>query len=235
MAAGGSATGVRNNKQPVIRNGRDVNADGMVDAYEEMGYQTADAKDDVATALQKKIANLEAALPTPSVLTEDLGAAWEGLGGNNSVGSAFRDKGSLDVLMGSRGLLSVMTGMSEALDQYLQRTVPENRFDPVTGQPDMFFLFEMMRKKHKETLTEFEREAELMLGGSVAILAIPQIIEKLIEMGVNPMLARSLEGPLNKLIKECKKKDDELHSLYMMIKEEAELSVRPEEEEQQAV
>ncbi len=127
-------------------------------------------------------------------------------------------------------LYIVLGGLSESLDTLLASRGIQVQ-DPTTiSDPNLQAIFESLKQNRSKLLNEEEKEAELILAGAVGILAIPQILEKLEEMGLDIEEAKSVQGELAQLIQEVKSKDSSYHNMYLLIKEETELSKVENEE-----
>lgn len=224
---GVSATGfaTKSNKvltqRPKAPNGADVE-DAWEDPYE------VEKSDGVQDALAKLAQRAEEALLAERVSEEDLQVDLSEENGLNDVSQNIREFGNYGPFQGRPELYLVLGGLSETLDSLVIGSDPANRNDLVTDQ-NVIDLFMMLSKRRREAMTELEREAELMLGGAVAILAIPQIIEKLKALGVDAKVAESLKGPLAQIISEAKERTSDLNSMYLMLAEECEMSKRDAE------
>ena len=197
---------------------------------EKEGRMRVSEEDSLDEALKKRAQRAQE--QSQEVGDEDLGVDLNEVDGLNDVSQAIRDYGNYSVVQGSPELFLVMGGLSESLDMLVASALPANQAETnLQDASNVIFLFQELNKKKSQAVGELEREAELMLGGAVAILAIPEIVEKLIQQGIDPEIAKSLEGPLAKIVNEASQKSSDLHSMYVMLKEETELSKRDEDEE----
>ena len=190
-------------------------------------------RDDEVTALEKRVARAqEVESQIESTLDVEIPLAdLTEADGLNGVSQPMRDYGNYGALETNPDLLILMNGISDSFDNLISAAgiqMPEAA--DLTGA-QLAEVFAKLNLKKKKTLSEEEKEAELILAGAVAILAVPKIQEKLEELGLEAAEAISLQGVLEKLIEEVKQDDHPYHHLYTLIKEETEYSIVPEDPE----
>lgn len=215
--SGGSITGaaVKSNKQLSQQNSSEA-----LDAWTDPNR--VDDRDDLDTALEKRLQRAEAEAETTS--DETTVVDLNDVDSLNEVSQQIRHFSNYHVLEMSPELYIVLGGLSETFDNLLAQQGIQLQ-DPTTlSDPNLQFIFDTLQKKRSKLLSEEEKEAELILAGAVGILAIPQILEKLEELGLNPEDAISLKGALAQLIEEVKSEESTYHNMYLLIKEETELS-----------
>lgn len=232
LAHGGKASGAVLNNRQLTKGGKPQNQVTEVeDAWEDANE--VNARDDLQTALEKRAAaaeQIESQIESP-LGTEDIIVDLSEADGLNSASQPIRDFGNYGSL-DSPELLILMNGISESFDALLQRNGVELPDASQLTSAQLQEVFDLLNIKKKKNLsTEEEEEAELILGGAVAILAIPQIKEKLESMGLQPEEAKSFEGILKQLVENVSQDDHPLNSLYQLIKEETEYSIVPEDGE----
>lgn len=230
--SGGSVTGaqLKSNKQLTAKT---ATLDGEVDdAWTDPNK--VKEEDDILTAL-KKLSNRGGQEQATEGLDEKPLLDLHEIDGLNNITQVVREFGNFGYLAKNPELVILMTGgLSESVDNLLNSKGVDVQ-DPVQlTSAELQFIFGLMQSKKKKILTEEEKEAELILAGAVTILAIPEILKKLEELGIDPRKVRSLSGELAKLVAEASKEDSTYHNLYLLIKEEAELSILPPEEEVEA-
>ena len=231
LKAAGTITGAaaRSNKQ-LTGNAKSAVTGEVEDAWDDS--TTVNPGDDLDTALEKVLmraeaeAQIESQIDAPDVII-DLNEV-EGL---NSASQPIRDHGNFAALNNSPELLIMMGGLSETFDNLLQQNGIEMQNPAEMTDQQLQEIFALLNTKKKKVLSEDEEEAELILSGAVGILAIPKILEKLEELGLNPDEAKSFHGALKTLLDKVQQDDSPYNYLYKMIKEEAELSIIPEETE----
>lgn len=224
--SGGSITGAQQKSNKQMQQAATAEA---VDAWTDP-TKVRD-EDDLDAALEKRMQRAETDLESQISTTDDpVIVTLEEVDGLNAVGSTVRDYGNFGVIEMSPELYLVLGGYSESFDNLLASKGMEV-LDPSTLSADeVQNIFNLLQTKKRKALNEEEKEAELILAGAVSILAIPKILEKLDELGLDPEQALSLKGTLSQLLEEVEQEDSEYHSMYLLIKEETEYSKLPEDD-----
>lgn len=224
--SGGSITGaqVKNNKQMANQVRTDV-----VDAWDDP--TRVDEREGLDSALNKRLQRAKEGQDAQGIGIEgdDVGYDLTAIDTLNEVTQHLRNFGNYNVLNQSPELYIVLGGLSESFDDYLASKGVVVQDPTGLSNRELAEIFAMLTTK-KKTLSEDEKEAELILSGAVAILALKQILEKLEELGLDPEDAISLKGKLAELINEVQADDNELNGMYRLIKEETELSKVPPDE-----
>ncbi len=222
--SGGSATGgaLKSNKQ--------LSQQASAEALDAWTDPTrVDERDDLETAMAKRLQRAESE-STEIEGDEAVIVNLNDVEGLNYVSRNIRHFINYHVLEMSPELYIVMGGLSETFDNLLAAQGVALQ-DPATlSDPNLQLIFDTLQKKRSKLLSEEEKEAELILAGAVGILAIPQILEKLEEMGLDIEDAKSIQGALAQLLQEVKSEDSSYHNMYLLIKEETELSKVENEE-----
>jgi hypothetical protein len=227
----GSITGsqVKSNKQLTQRPASAATTTEVEDAWEDPNEVSRG--DDEVTALEKRVARAleEESQIESQIETEVPLADLSEADGLNNASQPIRDYGNYGSLINSPDLLILMNGISESFDQLLNAAGIQMPEAADLNGAQLAEVFARLNLKKKKSLTDEEKEAELILAGAVAILAIPKIKEKLQDMGLKAKDAESVQGILEKLIEEVKQDDHPYHHLYTLIKEETEYSIVPED------
>lgn len=219
--SGGSITGaqVKTNKQLANQVRTDI-----VDAWDDP--TRVDEREDLDSALEKRLQRAKdgADATLVSVEGDELVYDLNAIDTLNEVTQHIRHFSNYKVLETSPELYIVLGGLSESFDDYLaSKGVVVQDPTGLSGQ-ELAEIFALLQNK-KKGLSEDEKEAELILSGAVALLALKQILEKMEELGLDPEDAMSLKGKLAELINEAQDENSELHGMYRLIKEETELSI----------